>query len=113
MSLLRAQIQCRRLRRGRRLPRTSRTRWTLRAAVTNLLVLRSLNGPQFTFIQGAQAPSGGNGDGAIRCAYLANGASLFGFTLTNGATRTNNADVEMEQAGGGAWCDSTSAALSN
>ena len=83
-----------------------------RVAVTNLVVLRSVNGPQVTFIQGVQAPGGGNGDGAIRCVYLAKGASVFGFTLTNGATRTNG-DVEMELAGGGAWCESTSAALSN
>jgi hypothetical protein len=83
-----------------------------RVAVTNLLSLRSLNGPQSTFIQGAQAPGGGNGDGAIRCVYLANGASLFGFTLTNGATRTAG-DVEAEQGGGGVWCESTGAMLSN
>ena len=83
-----------------------------RVAVTNLLVLRSINGPQVTLIQGAQAPGGGNGDGATRCVYLANGASLFGFTLTNGATRTNG-DAELEQAGGGVWCQSTGAALSN
>jgi hypothetical protein len=83
-----------------------------RVAVTNLLVLRSVNGPQFTFIQGAQAPGGGNGDGAIRCVYLADGAGLFGFTLTNGATRTNTA-LQEDQAGGGVWCESTGATLSN
>jgi PKD repeat protein len=83
-----------------------------RIAVTNMLSLRSANGPQFTFIQGAQAPNGGNGDGAIRCVYLAKGSSLSGFTLTNGATRTNG-DFEMEQAGGGVFCESASATLSN
>jgi len=52
------------------------------------------------FIQGAKAPGGGNGDGAIRCVYLTNGARLSGFTLTNGATRSVG-DSEREYHGGG------------
>lgn len=83
-----------------------------RVAVTNLLAVRSLNGPQFTFIQGAQAPGGGNGTGAVRCVYLANGASLTGFTLTNGATAGAGA-LPGDQAGGGVWCDSAGSTLSN
>jgi hypothetical protein len=83
-----------------------------RVAVTKLLSLRSVNGPQHTFIQGAKAPDGGNGEGAARCVYLADGAGLFGFTLTNGATRTTG-DLEGEQAGGGVCCESTGAMLSN
>ncbi len=47
-----------------------------RVVVTNATALRSINGPQFTVI---------NGGGNTRCAYLADGASLSGFTLTNGA----------------------------
>jgi hypothetical protein len=60
-------------------------------AVTNPLALRSVNGPQLTVI---------NGGGGIWCVYLTNGASLSGFTLTNGA-------------GGGVWCESASAVVSN
>lgn len=80
-----------------------------RVAVTKALTVQSINGPQFTIIQGYQLPpaqGGPNGDGAIRCVYLTNGASLSGFTLTNGATAIN-------QNGGGLWCESANASVSN
>lgn len=74
---------------------------TNRVVIDKPITLLSANGPKVTFIEGAKAPGGGNGDGAIRCVYLANGASVSGFTLTNGATRTTG-DWEAEQSGGGA-----------
>ena len=83
-----------------------------RVAVDKPLTLRSVNGPQFTVIQGYQVPGSTNGDGAIRCVYLANGASLSGFTLTNGASGTNW-DYSLDQSGGGVWCESTSAVVTN
>jgi hypothetical protein len=55
--------------------------------------VRSVNGAQFTTIIGA----GG------RCVYLTNGASLSGFTLTEGAA----------DEGGGLWCESQTAVASN
>jgi hypothetical protein len=57
-----------------------------RLAVTNAVTVRSVNGPQFTAIQGSQNPGTTNGAGAVRCVALVFGASLVGFTLTNGAT---------------------------
>ncbi len=76
---------------------------TNRVAVTKPLALRSVNGPQFTVIQGYQV-AGVNGDGAIRCVFLTNGASLTGFTLTNGACLAN---------GGGVCCPGTDSVISN
>ena len=85
-----------------------------RVAVEQPLTLRSVNGSQFTIIQGAKAPGGGNGDGAIRCVYLADGASLSGFTLTNGATREVQEDwPPREASGGGVLCQSAATVVSN
>ncbi|HTY87908.1 MAG TPA: choice-of-anchor Q domain-containing protein [Candidatus Acidoferrum sp.] len=62
--------------------------------VTNPLALRSVNGPQFTVI---------NGGGP--CVSLTNGVSLTGFTLTNGSG--------SGYFSGGAYCASANAFLTN
>ena len=63
--------------------------------VTNPLALASVNGPQFTTIDGGRTN---------RCASLTTGASLTGFTLRNGSAYW---------AGGGVFCWSTNAFLTN
>jgi hypothetical protein len=79
---------------------------TNRVVVTEGVEVQSLNGPAVTAIAGAGAPGGGNGDGAIRCAYVGTNAVLSGFTLTNGHTRAAG-DYFTERSGGGAWCEAS------
>jgi PKD repeat protein len=85
---------------------------TNRMAVVKPLIVRSVNGPQVTVIQGAKAANGGNGNGAVRCVYLTNGAMLSGFTLTNGATQVTGG-YTREMSGGGLLCESTGTFVSN
>jgi hypothetical protein len=85
-----------------------------RVAVDKPLTLRSVIGPQSTVIQGYQLPVTTNGNGAIRCVYLANGVNLSGFTLTNGATRVVDEYHALgESGGGGVWSESPTAVVSN
>ncbi len=65
-----------------------------RVTVDKPLTVRSVNGPEFTII---------NGGGNVRCAYLTNGATICGFTFTSGRA----------QFGAGLSCKSTSAMVSN
>jgi hypothetical protein len=81
---------------------------TNRVAIIKSLSVRSVNGPAVTSIVG----SGPTGPAAVRCVYLASGALLAGFTLTNGATQTTG-DSFKNQSGGGVWCESQSALVTN
>ena len=83
---------------------------TNRVAADKAVTIQSANGPAFTLIAGSRnandPPTG------IRCVYLTNGASLIGFTITNGATRSSG-NVGAEQSGGGVWCNDSSVIVSN
>jgi len=68
-----------------------------RVLVDKPLSVRSVNGPQSTTI------FGGFGGAYGRCVYLSSGASLSGFTLTNG----------FAYYGGGLFCESLAASASN
>jgi hypothetical protein len=77
---------------------------TNRIAITAGITVESVNGPAVTIIQGWKVRGTTNGNSAVRCVYMANGALLVGFTLTNGATTTAADDIQG--AGGGVWFES-------
>lgn len=85
---------------------------TNRVTVTKPVIVRGLNGPAVTTIQGYQTPGTTNDDSSIRCIYLTNSASLIGFTLSGGATRSAG-DSGTEQSGGAIWCEDSTAFISN
>ncbi len=82
---------------------------TNRVALTKPIRVQSVNGPWVTIILG-NGPT--NGTAAVRCAWLADDASLVGFTLARGATRTVE-DTLTLQSGGGVWCASANASVAN
>ena len=79
-----------------------------RVTLTKAVTVQSVNGSGVTIIRG----HGPIGAAAVRCVYLTNGAVLTGFTLTNGATQIFG-DGYKQGSGGGVWCESTSAVVSN
>jgi len=88
---------------------------TNRVALNRALTVMSVNGYAATIIQGAWDPTTTNGPGAARCAYLADGAVLNGFTLQNGATRATG-DVLIGgplESGGGILCNSIQGVIFN
>lgn len=79
---------------------------TNRVTLDKPIIVTSLNGFDSTIIEGQWDNLSTNGPGAIRCAWLTNGAILNGFTLRNGATRGGNLISLDLQYGGGAWLSS-------
>ena len=81
---------------------------TNRIVITNSIVVRSVNGPNVTTINGNQVPGTVNGLSAVRCVFIEQNlnALLSGFTISNGATflysqlGTGSSDC----SGGGVFC---------
>lgn len=59
---------------------------TNRVVIDKPVTVQSVNGAAVTIIRGAKDPLSTNGNAAVRCVWMTNGATLIGFTLTNGAT---------------------------
>lgn len=85
---------------------------TNRVAVTKPVTIQSINGPLVTSVKGYQDLVSGTAMGAVRCVYLTNGAVLSGFTLNAGGTRSSGGSTN-DLVGGGAFCESTNAILTN
>ena len=68
-----------------------------RVVATNAIVIRSMNGPEMTAIQGL-GPIGSN---AVRGVFLSGGAQLIGVTVENGATLDSSG---QDSCGGGVFC---------
>jgi hypothetical protein len=81
---------------------------TNRVVINKAVTVQSVNGAAATLIQGIRPI----GNSAVRCVYLTNNATLIGFTLTNGATRSTG-NANNEESGGGAWCLSATSKLIN
>ncbi len=77
-----------------------------RIDVDRAVILRSVNGPEHTMIEG-QLEYGSWGDTAIRAVYLGTGAVLDGFTVRYGGTRGWGSEFDPihEQSGGGIWAE--------
>jgi len=84
---------------------------TNRVVVDRAVTVQSLNGPGVTAIVGFNGmPTSGF---FVRGVYLTNGAVLAGFSISNGASRFSGGDLTNEQSGGGIWCESALATITN
>jgi hypothetical protein len=72
-----------------------------RVVVDVPVTVQSLSGAALTLIQGSSSQ--------VRCAYVTNGATMIGFTFTNGDADTGASTTD--DSGGGAWCESTAATI--
>jgi len=74
---------------------------TNRVMMTNVITVRSVNGPSATIINGMFGSAYSN---SVRCVYMGTGATLSGFTLTNGYTYNFDAPYGgVDGSGGGVW----------
>ncbi len=79
-----------------------------RVAIDKPITVESVNGPSVTVIKGVPAFN----SSAVRGVYMTNGAALIGFTITGGGTLSGG-DITNDDSGGGIWCESSDAIISN
>jgi len=77
---------------------------TNRICITLPITLRSMNGPDYTFIVGAADSVSSNAAASVRCVYMVENVVLDGFTLTNGHARISG-DWAYDESGGGVFLD--------
>jgi hypothetical protein len=75
---------------------------TNRVVINRPVIVRSVNGPEVTIIEGAWTPGATNGPMSVRGVYMTSGATLDGFTVTKGST------IGPAENGGGLLCSGTS-----
>lgn len=80
-----------------------------RFAAAKPIVIRSVNGPAATAIEGAYTSA----TYIVRCAYLDNDAVLAGVTLRYGWTFQSDLNQPRQTRGGGAWVEYSRGMLSN
>jgi hypothetical protein len=83
-----------------------------RLVIADNIRVQSVNGPQTTFIVGAEASGGGNGTNAVRGVYMSAGL-LAGFTITNGHTGNFASGALWHDCNGGGISFSGSGMASN
>ena len=87
---------------------------TTRVVIIKAVTVRSVNGPSATAIRGYQVSSGSTAyTNGVRCVYMTNNAVLDGFTITNGSTLAASTNSTNVLCGGGVYCESTNAILTN
>jgi hypothetical protein len=77
---------------------------TNRICITSAITVQSVNGPEVTIIEGAAGANGGCDTHSVRGAYIAQGAMLSGFTITQGYTMASG--NVANQFGGGLYLES-------
>lgn len=77
---------------------------TNRVVLSKAVIVTSQNGSTNAVIEGVKdnTTQNGNGNGAVRAAWLENWTKLSGFTIRNGATRAAGT-TSLLQSGGGVW----------
>ena len=82
-----------------------------RVAIDKPVTVESANGPSVTIITGVSTFS--TSSSPVRGVYMTNGAALIGFLIMGGGTLRTPTDITNDGTGGGIWCESSGAVISN